>query len=95
MTALLLNDIIVKNTDAIGGTAAVEAIHNLQMKLHIVENRVNVKAVYWRTTSRECELTSTQATSESTLKAMTASKLGGFRKEKQAENPKAETPQPL
>jgi hypothetical protein len=46
MTALLFNNIIMKNTDAVGGTAAVEAIHNLRMKLRIVENRLNVKAVY-------------------------------------------------
>jgi hypothetical protein len=46
MTALPLNNIIMKNTDAVGGTAAVEAIHNLRMKLHIVENRLNAKAVY-------------------------------------------------
>src|SRR5712664_3684917 len=46
MTALLLNNIITKNTDVVGGTATIEAIHNLRMKLHIVENRLNVKAVY-------------------------------------------------
>jgi len=42
----LLSNIIVKNTVAVGGATAVEAIHNLRMKLHIVESRLNVNAVY-------------------------------------------------
>jgi hypothetical protein len=41
-----LNNIILKNTAAIGGTAAVKAIHNLRMKLHIVENRLDLGGVY-------------------------------------------------
>src|SRR2546427_12373817 len=68
MTEPPLNNIIMKNIDAAGGTDAVEAIHNLRTKLHFVENRLNIKVVFVADDLERMRISSTQATDESTLR---------------------------
>ena len=92
MTEPPLNNIIMKNIDAAGGTDAVEAIHNLRTKLHFVENRLSIKVVFVADDLERMRISSTQATDESTLKATMASVPAHFSKEKQKENHKAKTP---
>lgn len=41
-----VDDLIKRHTDAVGGRAAIEAVHNISMHLHIVEPGATVDAVY-------------------------------------------------
>lgn len=71
---LNLEEIIAKNTDAMGGRAAIGAVHAVEIDLHITDPKFEVDGIYRAARPDGCGLTSSRMASAFTWNVLTARK---------------------